>query len=1102
MAARIGLCLIVARTLFGVPQALALEAASPRAEATRVVLAVFPFEVSEPERLSHLQAAAMDLLSSRLEQHGGITILEKYLVIEAVGDAASRAMAEQRVQEVGEKLDADYVVLGSITKSGTNYSLDVKVWGVRSASTVGRVYSLARGDDAIVPKIQELADKIAKIVAVPPPVPPVEAGDAYPAMIAEIQIQGAREGDEDEILLSLRSRVGETFSEAALGEDIRRILRRKEVRDIEVRVIDGPEGRILTYRITTGRGPKVTVSVPQSERVSEVRVTGNSRIEKETIRVKIALQPGDPFTTEALQDDVRSVYGMGYFRDVQVDLRKTPQGKVITFIVAENPIIRSINYAGNRHIKKDKLDEILTIKPNETLDFKRLYENQQRIQSFYSQSGYYLATVKYSLLQVDESSAAVTFDITERNKLKLKRIEFLGNEKFSDRQLRSVMKTKQWGLLAPILSRFTNRGIYQEPLFFEDLKRVADYYLDRGHLRAEVGEPDVTHDQEWLFVSVPIVEGDEYRVGRVDVKGDEFLDKEAVRRHFRLRKGEIFNRQLMTGDIERLTQRYSNRGFFYANVTPLTDVDDQKKMVDITYDVEKGRLIYFEDIDIVGNTKTRDSVIRRQVAVTEGGLYNDSAVELSKNRVKATGFFEDVTVNTRVGSTGDQLDLTVGVKERPTGSFSFGAGFSSVDAFIFAIQVQQQNLFGRGQQLSLGANIGGRRSDVNLRWANPYFMGSNWATSFSAFADRREFNDFTRKARGGSVSVGYPIFDNTRLFLGFNFEDLEVDELGFDATALLIREDLRGGATTGAFTPTVIRDTRDDRIDPRHGSLFSLGLEAAGGGVSDNKFTKFEGRATWWFPFRLFPWESTIAVNVRAGGAEANNDLSDFNLNEAVTDLGTQPAPCFDPNILSCAGDRETVSVPANVVFEVGSPALRNNTFPLSVLDSDQVLPITERFFLGGLNSVRGFEARSLGPRRAIMVPIRVSGVDSGSGSGSGDSRLNGALQYVAADFNGNGIIDREETEVIGGNKFALFNFEYQFPLNRKAGLGGLFFFDAGQAFAEGVDIDPSDFRTSAGVGVRWRSPFGPLRLEWGVPLDRQEGEESSVFEFSVGSPF
>jgi outer membrane protein insertion porin family len=869
-----------------------------------------------------------------------------------------------------------------------------------------------------------------------------------------------------------------------------------------VRVDDRPSGRVLTYRITTGKGPKATVSVPQSERVVEIRITGNQRVEEESIRRRLGMLPGDPFTREALQEDVRSVYKMGYFRDVQVDLRQTDQGKIVTYVVAENPIIRSINYAGNRHVKKDKLDEILTIKSNQTLDFKKLYENQQRIQSYYSQSGYYLASVKYSLLQVDENSVAVTFDVTEGNKLKLKSIDFVGNERFDDGDLKGVMKTKEWDLLSPIMSRINNRGIYQEPVFFEDLQKVTEYYMDRGYLRAHVGDPEVTHDKKSLFVKVEVREGDPYTVEKLDVRGDEFLDTAEARKKFRVKSGDIFNRRLMTEDIDALTDKYSNRGFFYANVTPLTGLDDQKKTVDITYDVEKGRLVYFEDIDVVGNTKTRDDVIRRQLAVSEGELYNAGAVKFSKNRVKALGYFEDVTVNTRVGSTENQLDLTVGVKERPTGSFSFGAGFSSVDQFIFAAQIQQQNLFGRGQQIALSADLGGRRSTASFRWADPYVMGSNWATRVDAFVDDREFNDFTREGKGAGLSVGYPVFDNTRLFAGYDFESQQVSELGFDATALLIREDVRGGSDTGTFTTSLIRDTRDDRIDPRRGTLFSIGLEAAGGGVGDNEFTKVEGRATWWFPFKLFPWESTIAVNLRAGGAEARNTLEDFDLNESVTRLGTQPAPGFSPPVC-CAGTQETTPVPSNVAFKEGDSAQPGHTFPLSVLDSDQLLPITERFFLGGLNSVRGYKARSLGPRRATMQRVLLSDVAAGGfGAGSGGGIPNGTIQYVVADQNRDGVVDREDTEVIGGNKYALFNLEYQFPLNKKVGLGGLFFFDGGQAFAEGDPIRLDDLRTSAGAGVRWRSPFGPLRFEWGVPLERKEGEDTSVFEFSVGSSF
>ncbi|OGP86953.1 MAG: outer membrane protein assembly factor BamA [Deltaproteobacteria bacterium RBG_13_65_10] len=1096
---RVGLLLALVH-VFSASSSHAASSLAPREEGTKVVLAVLPFEVSDPARMTYLQEAVMDLLSSRLEGHGGIKVVEKYLVREAVGDAAGRALAEQRVQEVGKKLAADYVVLGSITKVGTDYSLDVKVWNVRAASTAGRVYSLARGDDAIVLKIQEVADKIAKIVGAPPPPPPAPAREgATPVApegpgpaIAEIQIQGAKEGEEDAILHSLTSRVGEPFLEGNLERDIRKVLERPDVRDVEVRVTDRPTGRVLTYRITRGRGPKATVSVPQRERVAEVRVTGNQRVETESVRGKISMQPGDPFTAKVAQEDVRDIYKMGFFRDVQLDVQSTEQGKIVTFIVAENPVVRSLNYAGNRHVKKDKLDEILTIKPNQTLDFRKLYESQQRIQSYYSQSGYYLATVKYSLLQVDENSVAVTFNVTEGNKLKLKRIDFVGNKAFGDRTLKGEMKTKEWDLPSKVLSHINQRGIYREPIFYEDLNKVHEYYLDHGYLRADVGEPEVTHEKKWLYVKVPIEEGVPYKVAKVDLKGDEFLDKVEARKRFKLKSGKTFNRALMTGDIDYLTKKYTNRGFFYASVTPLTDVDDAKKTVDITYDVTKGKLVYFEDIEVVGNTKTRDDVIRRELQVAEGELYNATGVEGSKGRVKALGFFEDVSVNTRVGSTENQLDLTVGVKERPTGSFSFGAGFSSVDKFIFAAQVQQQNLFGRGQQIALSADIGGRRNDVNFRWTDPYVRGSLWAISVNAFVDNREFNDFTRSGQGGSLTVGRSIGDYTRIFAGYSYEQQSVSELGFDATSLLIREDIRGGARTSSFNPSISRDTRDDRIDPKKGTLFSLSLQSAGMG-GDNRFTKMEGRATWWFPIKLFPWESTIAFNARAGGAKARNTLEDFKLKEPTTTVGTKTFPPVTIGGITFPGWSEPIPVPSSISFQQGGSAETDKTFPLSIIDSDQLLPVTERFYLGGLNSVRGFKARSLGPRRAILTRIPISGV-----AGIPD----GTTQYAVADLNGNGIIDRDETEVIGGNKYALFNLEYQFPLNKKMGLGGLFFFDGGQAFAEGDPIRLGDLRYSGGAGVRWRSPFGPLRFEWGFPLQRQEGEESSVFEFSVGSSF
>ncbi len=317
-----------------------------------------------------------------------------------------------------------------------------------------------------------------------------------------------------------------------------------------------------------------------------------------------------------------------------------------------------------------------------------------------------------------------------------------------------------------------------------------------------------------------------------------------------------------------------------------------------------------------------------------------------------------------------------------------------------------------------------------------------------------------------------------------------MSDIAFNATSLLFRENVRGSATTSSLSPSLIRDTRNDRIDPTGGTLFSIGVDGAALG-GDNKFTKVEARFTYWFPIKLFPWESTFAFNVRGGGANPRNTIQDFKLNDPEPTTGTRfvPSP-LDPPL---EGFTETVSVPANVSTDVGQSTSTGQTFPLSVLDSDQLLPITERFFLGGLNSVRGYKARSLGPRRAFLQPVIVNGVMG---------PVNGTTQYEIVDLNGNGTVDREETEVVGGNKYALFNLEYQFPLNKKAGVGGLIFFDGGQAFAEGDPIKIGDLRYAGGAGVRWRSPFGPLRFEWGFPLNREPGEDASVFEFSVGSSF
>ncbi|MGH9391368.1 MAG: BamA/OMP85 family outer membrane protein, partial [Vicinamibacteria bacterium] len=408
----------------------------------------------------------------------------------------------------------------------------------------------------------------------------------------------------------------------------------------------------------------------------------------------------------------------------------------------------------------------------------------------------------------------------------------------------------------------------------------------------------------------------------------------------------------------------------------------------------------------------------RELAISEGELYSRSGVEYSKARVNALGYFEEVNFNTTGNSEPGLLTLDIDVVERPTGAFSFGAGFSSVDRFLFSTQVQQANLFGKGQSLSVAADLGGRRQSLNFRFTDPYFFDSPWTFGVNGFFDEREFDDFTRKGAGGGFILGYPIADYSRVFGSYNLERQSLAEVDDFASAPLLRETERGAGVTSAVAGSAVRDTRNNRLTPSAGTIHSGSMEFAGLG-GNNIFLRLEGRATWYFPLkgRFLPFDSVLAANARAGYILPFMDVSDFGV------------PSTGANVSFGVGDRVGSDIPS---------------FVLGDIDSDLTVPVTHRYFLGGINSVRGYRARSLGPRRAILF-----------------QRSDGT--YSPLDVDGNGKIDVDETNVVGGNKYLSFNFEYQFPIYKRAGLQGIAFLDGGQAFAENEAWDLDAIRVAYG---------------------------------------
>lgn len=818
-------------------------------------------------------------------------------------------------------------------------------------------------------------------------------------------------------------------------------------------------------------------------KVVEIRVEGTGRIEPDAIRAALHIHPGDPLEGLDLGAEVRRIYALGFFRDVEVLSEQAPGGRVVTFVVEENPVIREIAISGNHDIGPDEIREQLTLTVGSTIDYPLLVENRARIQAFYATRGYYLSTVDFKVEPFSEGSISVDFVIDEGRKLRLVEVSFEGNEFLSDAELHGVMETRPWTWKSWVSHYWDRSGVYAEPVFYQDLDRIRRKYADSGFIRARATDPEVTHDESGLHVRVQIEEGERFRVGKVDVVGDETMDRDELMSLVSMKPGELFRRSDLTRDVDALESHYKDRGFYFSKVSAQTDVNPETQVIDCAFEVEKGDLYFVDRIEVSGNRTTRDHVVRRELSLAEGELYAADALERSRARVQRLGFFEEVQLKAHPTDAPGRVAVDVDVVERPTGSFSFGAGVGSTDGFILNAGLRKQNLFGRGYGATLNANVGGRTKRFFLRFSNPYAFGT--AANYGITLSRTDikFISFSQKITGFDWTVGYPLDEGqTRVFAGYSFTSRETTGLDVQASSLLQREEAQKKNVSSLFQFSFRHDARDDLRFPKRGYQYGGSIEWAGfGGI--NRFLRAETGGTWYFPLHdLLPFESTFVVNSRVGWVIPFNSLSDFGL----------PGCGGDPSVNStCAGSMANFNAMAPGSFAA-----------LADIDRELKLPLTERYFLGGLGlfQVRGFRRRSLGPRRAILTP-------SEQPPGSGQRFFTASCKTPANLSNCNSIDDKaikdfkdlNLTDVIGGSKFALVNTELRFPVSQALGLEGLVFLDAGNAFAEDETINPLNFRFGTGIGAQWFSPFGPILVQIGVPLDRLADEKAKVFEFSFG---
>jgi outer membrane protein insertion porin family len=590
------------------------------------------------------------------------------------------------------------------------------------------------------------------------------------------------------------------------------------------------------------------ISLAQEDVVQKITILGHSKVEEGVVRTAIRSREGRPLSMDQIREDLRSIFALGFFSDVQVDVKSTPEGKEIIFIVVEKPSIQNILIRGNEKVKYDDIKEKMTLVMRSILNLDKVKENEEQIRRLYFSKGYYGVKVESKVDLLETNEAVVTFQITEGPEGRIKEILFKGNQKLKSSDLKKVMITKQWNLL----SWATKTGVLDLDILKNDIQMLTAYYFDNGYLDVKISEPRIDlQNPKRIRIEIEVSEGPQYRIGTIDFKGDILTGKEELFHAISIRRNHVFSNSAIRRDVSALTTLYANEGYAYAEVSPETAVDAKSLTVNLTFAVEKKKRVFFEKINTSGNTKTRDKVIRRELQMAEAQLYSASKLNMSRDRMRRTGFFKEVDFATSRGSADDRLNLDIKVEEAPTGSISFGVGYSTLYSVMGTVTVSDRNLFGLGYNASATATIGTESAEYKLSFTDPYFLGYNYSVGGDLYhRNITTFDTYSYKVTGGDIRVGKELTPVLRLDTMYKLESVNVYDVTKDASDEI--KDEEGTSVTSAISVTLTRDTRNDFYAPSRGSKNSISVANAGGPLGgDNFYYKFAGESTWYFPLPL-----------------------------------------------------------------------------------------------------------------------------------------------------------------------------------------------------------------------------------------------------------
>jgi outer membrane protein insertion porin family len=676
-------------------------------------------------------------------------------------------------------------------------------------------------------------------------------------------------------------------------------------------------------------------------------------------------------------------------------------GKAVHFQVRERARINNIVFRGRNKIDEDDLREAAGLKPHDIPSERAVADSVEAVKRLYAQKGYSDVQVT-AQMETEGGGSALVYNIIEGGKVHIKDIGFEGNEFYSNWTLSRRIETSSYNILTSWLS---GSGKLNPEKLSGDAQRLEAFYQNNGFLQAQVGDPTVESDGGGeLTITFPIVEGPRFKVGEVSLGGQLLADDDpkAILKKTALRGETWFSRELLQQDVKAIQTYYSDKGYAHNSVEPRLDGPRDGEVLDVVFEVRPQSQVYFDRITIVGNDKTRDKVIRRQLAVVEGDLYSSSNIQKSQSNLMRSSYFEQVNLVPGPSDTDDKMNLRVEVKERPTGSFQIGGGYSSYNSIFGVIRLTQDNLFGYGRRASIEANIGSKNTYYDFSFTDPWVFDIPLSAGFDLFNYENQYNYYTKKSTGGAVRLGYPVWNDFYLSGRFSFEKVDISDFKYDNPSqyLLSMVDYK---TDAQFLVSLRRDTRNHFFFPTEGTISRLSygqaLKVLGG---DTSFSKYEAEGAFWLPFPFFKGASFMTH------------------------------------------------------AQVGY--LREN--------EAEGLPIYEKYMIGGINSVRGYNWYEISPR---------------------DTALDG------------------HNETIGGEKMMTVNFEVAFPILSEQGLYGVAFYDMGNVW----DKDSSGYRVndlykSVGGGLRYLSPMGPLRIEYGKPVGAvPEGQgRSGQWEFTMGSMF